>query len=161
VPVGWNDLAFRPSPELTAEIATAWEWLIGDQDWSPVLCSRLGDLFFERSNGRIDWLSCSTGSVYSAAADLHAFDTICRDWGEPASEWFGPGLVEQLHEAGKIAGPADCYLFLIQPVFAECRYEPDNLEVVPVREVLVGLSDIHQQLAALPDGQKVQIKVID
>lgn len=56
--IGWKDLAFRPSPELSAEIAAAWEWLIGDQDWSPVVCSRLGDLFFERADGRVDWLSC-------------------------------------------------------------------------------------------------------
>ncbi|MEQ1496727.1 MAG: hypothetical protein ABL912_13325 [Novosphingobium sp.] len=161
MPVGWNDLAFRPSPELTAEIAAAWEWLIGDQDWSPVLCSRLGDLFFERSGGGIDWLSCSSGIIHSAAPDRRAFDAICRSWDEPAAEWFGPALVEQLHVSGKIAGPADCYAFLIQPVFAECRYVPDNLVIVPVREVFVGLSGFHQQLTAIPDGQKVQIKVID
>jgi hypothetical protein len=159
--IGWNDIGFRPSAELASEIADAWEWLIGGQDWSPVVCSRLGDLFFERSDGRVDWLSCAAGTIQSAAADRATFDAICHDWGEPVAEWFGPGLVEQLHAAGKIAGPADCYLFLIQPVFAECRYEPDNFGVVPVREIFVGLSDFHKQLASLPDGQSVRLKVTD
>lgn len=161
MPAGWNDLAFQPCPELTADIATAWEWLIGDQDWAPILCSRLGDLFFERSDGRIDWLSCAAGSIETAAVDRQAFDKICRNWSEPADEWFGPGLVEKLHASGKVAGPTDCYFFLIQPVFAECRYEADNLKVVAVREVFVGLSDFHQQLAGMHDDQQVQIKVID
>ena len=63
--LGWNDLGFAPGTELAREIAEAWEWLIGDTNWSPVVCSRLGDLFFERQNGRVDWLNCSSGLIHT------------------------------------------------------------------------------------------------
>ena len=96
-----------------------------------------------------------------AAVDRAAFDEICRNGGPEVSEWFGPSLIESLHEAGKIAGEGQCYLFITLPIFEECRYEPDNLAVVPSHEVFAGLANIHRQIADLPDGSKVQIKVID
>ena len=159
--VQWNDLGFVPSPELAREIAEAWEWLICSTDWSPVICSRLGDLFFERPEGQIDWLNCSSGSVEFAANSRSEFEAICRDFIEPADIWFGPLLIERALSVGKKATGSDCYHFVVMQIFAECTFEPDNLAVVPVREVFVGLANVHRQLTALPDGQRVQIKVID
>jgi hypothetical protein len=158
---GWKDIAFTPDAALVEEVAKEWRWLLGDEDWSPVLCSRLGDMFIERPNGRIDWLSCSAGIVERAALNRAEFDEICRANGDQVDEWFGPSFVATLHAAGKIADEGQCYLFITLPIFAECRYEPDNIGVIPIREVFVGLSDVHRQIAELPDGQKVQVKVVD
>lgn len=157
----WNDIAFLPDDALAAEIARKWQWLLGELDWKPVLCSKLGDVFLERSSGRIDWLSCSAGIVEIAAYDRAAFDEMCRTNGDEVSKWFGPSFVATLHDAGKIAAEHQCYLFITLPIFAECKYEPDNIAVVPLREVFVGLSKFHQQIAALSDSQKVQVKVVD
>ena len=69
--------------------------------------------------------------------------------------------VGRLHEAGKIAGPAECYAFTILPIFAEGKFVPDNMFVAPIQEVFVGLADVHKQIAELPDGSQVQIKTVD
>lgn len=159
--IRWNDIAFFPDDVLTAEIAASWLWLIGDEDWKPVLCSRLGDLFLERSSGEIDWMSCSLGSIEVAAPNRATFDQLCAEGGDQLAEWFGPDFVATLHRSGRVAGPNECYLFIVLPIFAECTYEAQNIGVVPVHEVFVGLADIHQQIADLPDGQAVRMRVVD
>ena len=159
--IRWHDIAFFPDDALTADIASSWRWLIGDDDWKPVLCSRLGDLFLERSSGQIDWMSCSLGSIEPAAPDRATFDRICAEGGDHSAGWFDPDFVASLHSSGKIAGQNECYLFIILPIFAEGRYEAENIRVVPIHEVFVGLADIHQQIADLPDGQAVRLRVVD
>ena len=159
--IDWADIAFRPGAKLTAEIAEAWAWLPPDGGFEPVLCSMFGDVFFAGQGGQIFWLNCSCGTVEPACDTMGEFEAICDEGGEKMAEWFGPSLVEQLHEAGKVAQPGECYAFAILPIFAECRYEPDNLAPVPVREVLLGLSDIHRQFADQDDGAKVRMRVVE
>lgn len=159
--IGWQDIAFIPSDEFAQDIVAAWEWLVGYPGWAPFLCSKLGDVFYERPDGKIDWLSCSAGMIEHAASDRRSFDEKCRDGGEQVDEWFGPGLIATLHEVGKIAGDGQCYLFITLPIFAECTYTHDNLGVVSLNEVFVGLSEVHQQIAEMPDGTKIRLKVVD
>ena len=159
--IRWNDIAFSPDDALTADIASSWRWLIGDGDWKAVQCSRLGDLFLERSSGQIDWMSCSLGSIEAAAPDRATFDRICAEGADPFARWFDPDSVAALHSTGKAAGQNECYLFIVLPIFAEGTYEGDNVTIVPVHEVFVGLADIHQQIADLLDGQSVRLRVVD
>ncbi|HEX7711033.1 MAG TPA: hypothetical protein VF418_08830 [Sphingomonadaceae bacterium] len=159
--VGWRDFAFVPDKELGGEIVAAWHWLVGGSNWTPFLCSKLGDVFFEWPDGTVGWLSCAAGSVEGVAPDRASFDEVCRKSGDEVTLWFGPSLIRALHGAGKVPVDGQCYLFITLPIFAECRYSEDNFAVVPVREVFVGVSDVHQQIAELPDGAKVQIKVVD
>lgn len=161
MPVSWRDLAFVPDESLTGDINAAWQWLLGPRDWTAVLCTRLGDFFIERANGEIHWLNCSAGCCDLAARDRATFDQICLTGGRQTAEWFGHTLVQRLHDAGKVAGNTQCYAFVVLPIFTECRFEPENLFVAPIREVFVGLAEVHRQIASLPDGQKVQLKVID
>jgi len=72
-----------------------------------------------------------------------------------------PPLVERLHAAGKTPTKGECYGFTVLPVFAEGEYDTSNMFVVPVREQMVGMADIHRQLNDLPDGSPVRIKVTD
>jgi hypothetical protein len=159
--LSWNDIAFFPDEALVAEIAKEWKWLLGDESWSPVICSRLGDVFIERKSGRIDWLNCSAGTIEVASPNRGVFDKTCSANGEEVDEWFGANFIATLHEAGKIAGEEECYLFIILPIFAQCEYKPDNIAVVPVKEVFLMSSHVHKQIADLPDGTKVQMKIVD
>ena len=45
-----------------------------------------------------------------------------------------PYLVEQLHAAGKVPESGECYTYVTLPVFAEGKYEVDNLNPVPAGE---------------------------
>jgi hypothetical protein len=150
----WKDVSFVPSDALVTETLYAWKWLIGDYGGRPILCSNLGDLFLEQSDGKICWLNCSAGSFGVAAPSRSYFDEKCRS-GDESGEWFGWILVEKLHAAGKFATDGQCYSFIVLPIFAECKFEPDNVAVVSCREVFVGLGDIHWRLSAYPDGSQV------
>jgi len=33
--------------------------------------------------------------------------------------------------------------------------------VVPIREVFVGLADVHRQMETIPDGSKVNLKIVE
>lgn len=153
--VRWADLIFQPDAELSTTAIEAWSWKI-DGRWSPVLMTRVGDIFFERADG-IHWLECATGDVSRVAdneAQLH--EQMQSDDGEL---WHLAPLVEALHEAGKKAGEGQCYWFYVPPVFEGGVYTPENMFVAPAHEV-VGLSaDLHRQLLDLPDGARVRLKV--
>jgi len=158
--VRWVDIAFVPDPALAAEIAAAWQWLMPGR-WTPFLCSMIGGIFAEDEDGGIYWLESGTGLVERIAADREAFDAVVKSDPDGVDEWFLPPLVEQLHEAGKRPGPGECYAFTILPVFAEGKYEIGNMNVVPVREQLICAATIHEQIKNVPDGGKVQFKIVD
>ena len=159
--LGWRDIAFQPGRALAAAIAERWRWLTGRGDLEPFLCSLLGDVFAADAAGRVRWLCCSAGTVREVAASRAAFDSICARGGAEVDEWFAPVLIERLHEAGKIAGPGEAYMFLTLPIFAECRFDPDNLKVMPVNDVFIALADLHQLYAGLPDGTVIRHRIDD
>jgi hypothetical protein len=159
--LGWPDIAFQLGPMLAADVRDAWSWLLSDKKFEPFVSSKLGDVFFETDAGKIGWLSCSAGSLEVVAESRDTFDSHCRDGTGDVATWFAPGLIEQLHSAGKVARPDECYAFVVLPVFAECEFVVENLNPAPAREVLVGLADTHRQIAELADGVTVQMKVVD
>lgn len=156
----WADIAFEMPADLTKEICDAWSWLV-PEPWEPILCSRIGGIFLRSKRGEVLWLDTAVALVDPIAATVDEFNETCRSNSEIVHEWFGTALVDKLHSAGKVAGPGDCYGFTFLPVFAEGKYEPDNMFVAPIREVLIGNAKIHNQISDLPDGSSVQIKVVD
>lgn len=155
----WADIAFVPDTELATEIAVAWQWLVPGQ-WKPFLCSMIGGIFFEEGSG-VYWLESGTGLVERIAADVAEFESIVRSDPDKVDEWFLPPLVEKLHDAGKRPGPGQCYAFMTLPVFAEGKYEIDNLVVAPAHMQLAEIASIHEQLGDIPSGGQVQIKIVD
>jgi hypothetical protein len=77
-----------------------------------------------------------------------------------ADEWLLPPLIEQLRAAGKVLQPGECYTFVTLPVFAEGRYDVDNLNPVRAREHFALTGGIHQDLQSYPDGSKVKLTVV-
>jgi len=142
--VEWADIAFRPGENLSSQIEEAWSWLLSGREFRPFIASKFGDVFFETKAGKIERLSCSLGEVEQVSESRAAFEQVCDDVGESVLEWFGPGLVEELHRSGRVAGTDQCYAFAILPIFAECEYSVTNLRAVPVHEVMVGLADVHK-----------------
>ncbi|WP_185960324.1 hypothetical protein [Erythrobacter insulae] len=161
MPVTWSDIAFRPGENLSKEIAQAWSWLLKNRDFRPFIASKFGDVFYETSSGTVECLSCSLGDIEEVAESRAVFEQTCDEVGEDVMVWFGPGLIEELHSAGKVAGADECYAFAILPIFAQCEYSAANLNAVPAREVLVGLAQVHSEIADLPDGTSVQIKITE
>jgi hypothetical protein len=158
--VGWKDIAFVPDPALADEAEGAWSWLVPGP-WRVLVCAMVGGIFLETEAGIVRWLDIGIGLVEDVAESVDAFEAILRSDSPVVEEWFLPGLVEALHEAGKRPEPGEAYWFIVPPAFAEGTYSADNLAVVPVREQLLGSADIHKQIAELPDGAQVRFKVVD
>ncbi len=159
--VGWRDIAFQPGKALAGAIADRWLWLTKRGDLEPFLCSMLGDVFSADGEGQVHWLCCSAADMRQVAASRAAFDAICARNGEEVDEWFGPKLIARLHAAGKIAGPGEAYMFLTLPIFAECRFEPENFKVMSANDIFIGLAEIHQLYLGLPDGTNVRHRIVD
>jgi hypothetical protein len=158
--VAWADVAFQIEPPLAVSAARAWSWLV-PEPWTQIVCSKVGGIFLERPDGTVHWLDTGTGLVEQVATNRLRFEEMMKASPDLVDEWFLPPLVERLHAAGKQAGAGECYGFTILPIFAEGKYDVDNMFVVPVTEQFVGLADVHRQISELPDGASVQIKVID
>ena len=158
--VTWQDIAFQLEPGIARETTKAWSWLV-PKPWEPIVCSMVAGLFLERPTGEVLWLDTGTGLVEQVASNRGQFEETVRSSPDLVDEWFLPPLVKRLHAAGKKPEAGECYGFTILPVFAEGKYDVENMFVVPVKEQFVGMADVHRQLADLPDDTAVQVKVVD
>lgn len=156
----WTDISFIPDAALAIEIEAAWQWLIPG-NWTPFFCSMIGGVFFEDQDGSIYWLESSTAEVERLAPDRETFDRIMQTDNDRVWEVFLVPFVLDLRAAGKVPGPGECYSFITLPIFAEGKYEPGNICVVPAREALTSAADLHEQLSHLPEGAQVRIKIDD
>jgi len=154
--VAWSSLTFAPPPEALQELGASWNWLLREP-FRPVLFSSLGDVFFEPDSGGIWWLNTGTAELTRVADSVEHLEGLLNS--DLANEWFLPTLVGQLHAAGKVPGPGECYTFVTLPVFREGKYEVDNLNPVPAREHYGLSGSIHKRLRDLPDGAQVRVKV--
>ncbi len=125
-----------------------------------------GGVFFEKTDGGVFWLECPTGEIAWVADSAETFQSYLsgpRDdaWYEHIDVWFLTEFVQKLHDAGKRPGPGQCYGFTILPVFREGRYEVGNILVLSARKWLTFAASLHEQIRDVPDGTKVQFKVVD
>lgn len=154
--LGWASLTFTPDAEAVQALRASWAWLIAEP-YKPVLFSALGDTFLQLESGAILWLNTGTAELTEVAQSWEHFVELLRT--EQAEEWFMPGLVEQLHEAGKVPGPGQCYTYVTLPVFVEGKYEVSNLNPVPAKEHFAFTGELHQQIKNLPNGAQVKVVI--
>jgi hypothetical protein len=151
------DLTFTPNQDAIERLAEAWAWLLREP-FRPVLFSVMGDVFLEPDSGGIWWLNTGTGEFTRVADSIEQFRDLLRS--EVADEWLMPGLIEQLHAAGKIPEPGECYTYVTLPVFAEGKYEVDNLNPVPAGEHFSVTGHILHEIAELPDDAKAKLQTV-
>ena len=140
-----------------AELYSAWAWLL-PQPFQPVMVSAFGDVFFQHGGQAVFWLNTGTAEITQVADSRAQFTELLKS--DAYEEWFLPGLVQQLKEAGKLLKPDHCYTYVTLPIFAEGKYEVSNLTPVPAREHFGLTGSMHQQLHALPNGAKVKFRVV-
>jgi hypothetical protein len=155
--IGWSSLTFTPDDEAVRELSTSWDWLI-QEPFTPILFSVLGDVFFHTESSGVWWLNTGTGEISLVADSVEQFREKLGT--EIVEEWFLPSLVEQLHAAGKIPGPSCCYTYVTLPVFAEGKYEIQNLNPVPAKLHFAATGHLHKEFHSLPDGANVKLNVV-
>ena len=124
-----------------------------------VLVTLFGDLFYEQPAGEIWWLNSGTGSIKKVSASGAEFRQRLKT--DDAELWLLPQLVDRLRVAGKILAAEQCYTLVTPPVFTQGKYEIDNIAIVPAIEHFRLSADLHKQIADLPDGAQVRLKVIE
>jgi len=151
--VGWSSLTFEPTDDAIEQLAEAWAWRL-KVPFRPVLFSTLGDMFFARDDGAVWWLNTGTAELTRVADSIeHFHERLATD---VADEWFLPALIDKLQLAGKMREAGECYTYVTLPIFAEGKYEVDNLNPVSAAEHFELTGHIHRQIAELPDGAKVR-----
>jgi hypothetical protein len=155
--IGWSSLTFTPTDESVQQLANSWSWLLSEP-FVPVLFSTLGDVFFEPDSGGVWWLNTGTAEVTRVADSVPQFQELLGT--EIVDEWFMPSLIEQLHAAGKVPGPGECYTYVTLPIFAEGKYDVENLNPVPAHEHFALTGQILCEIKSLPSGSKVQLNVV-
>ncbi len=154
--IGWSSITFTPSDESVQQLVESWGWLIREP-FVPLLFSTLGDVFFQPDSGGVWWLNTGTAEVTRVADSAPQFRQLLET--EAVDEWFMPGLIEQLHAAGKIPGAGECYTYVTLPIFAEGKYDVENLNPVPAHEHFSITGRILCEIKSLHSGAKVKLNV--
>ncbi len=155
--LGLNDLLVQPGDEAIRAAAKAWEWRL-PEPWKPVVCSAIGDIFLKKGNDEVWWLDCGRNMLERIADNEQIFSTLLD--ADHTEAWFLPPLVEALRQSGKILSARQCYSFTILPIFAEGKYESQNMHVLPAQAHYCLTADLHRQIRDMPDGAKIELKIV-
>lgn len=139
------------------ELGNSWGWLIGEP-FTPILFSAIGDAFVEKDSGGLWWLNTGVGELTRIADSVSDFQHRLNT--NASNEWFLPGLVEQLHAAGKLLNMGECYTFVTLPVYSQGTYEVANMYAVPAHEHYGLSGKMIQQIKDLGDGSLVRVSVV-
>ena len=134
-----------------------WRWLCGDSV-SLVARNGFGDLFLRTVEGKVVWLNVGSGTLTEAAESESSF----KEWlSDPAKReiWLAERQLETLVERGLKPNDSQCIGFKTPVVFAESRSVPDNAYVADVYEQVSFLGNLHRQIADVPNGGKVRLRI--
>jgi hypothetical protein len=157
--IGKSHLIADVERDEVAAALSAWRWFLG-RDWSPLLVSAVGDVFLIDPSGKIARLDTGTACLERVAETRDEFEVALSDPGVMA-DWFLEPVVDELRAAGKCLGTGQCYGFTILPIFQEGEYGAANRFCLTAREHIKATGDLHLQLKEIPDGQGVQIRIVD
>lgn len=148
---------FHPATPDLGDLLTEWRWLLGGRarlhGWSSA-----GDLFHADEQGRIWRLDTGAGESERVADSAEALDRALADPAAAAELLLLP-VVEEFEAARGPLGRGQCLGFVTLPVFGGA-YSAENRHPVAVAEHAAFTGDVHRQIRDLPDGARVQVKVV-
>ena len=134
-----------------------WRWLCGE---SVILLARngFGDLFLRTIEGKVIWLNVGSGTVCEVAESESSFRDSLND---PAKRdiWLAEQSLETHAVRGLRLNEFQCIGFKVPVVFAESANVSSNGYVADLYEQVSFLGNLHRQIANLPNGAKVRLKV--
>jgi len=135
----------------------AWDWA-GVTATQVIAQSPMGHLVLSDAEDRFFYLDPDGMAVIPLGSEAEAASHLSSD--EAKELWSGGELVaEGLKRFGE---PPVGSVFTIKPhAMIEGRYEPENLCVMPLEELIRFTGDVAQQIKDLPDGSQIQFEVTD
>lgn len=146
---------------------TGKDWSKLLQDWSPPLpeeftiwmVNRLGDIIAVYEDDSVHMLDIGAATVQHLANNRDDFiEQIGND--ENANLWLAISLVDACIAVGMRLDTDQCYSYTIPP-FLGGKFEVGNLHPCDLSVHYSYLAHIYRQIKDLPDGAKVDLKVVD
>lgn len=139
-------------------------WLSG---WSPPLpdafavwmVNRFAEIIAVFEDGSVHRLDLGTGIVEKLADSQDDF-VVKIDQDNNADDWLLISLTDACVEAGMNLGPNECYSYVIPP-FLGGEYDLGNIRPLDLQVYYEMTADIYRQTKDLPDGAKVELKVVE
>jgi len=156
--ITWKDLSIDFSNIDWNKLIVDWIWLIGN-DKEPIIISSIGDMFLKDNNGKIYWLNVGEGLLDFVSDNIDDFKSKLKE-NSQVDEWFMIELVQQIKESGLELVNGKLYGYKKLPAIGG-DYIPENFELTDLEVHFSLAGQIHKQIKDLPDGTKVNFKVID
>ena len=141
----WPDLLIEDiSSEQFRDWLAPWAGVVSGRV-APALLSKFGFWFLRRPEGHVELLDVCTGQLDRAA---DSYDEFMREVNEPwwQEVYLLSELVLQLHAAGKVPGPGQCYALAPHPALGGPN--PANGDAVDPRSVLITDVVVWQSICA-------------
>jgi len=139
-------------------LLSEWRWLY-PKPVTLIACDAFGDLFLREESGKILKLDVSVGQLTEVSRSEEEFRVAAASV-EKRAEWFKEEDERAAGEQGLAPGSHQCIGFKIPLMFAQSG-RPGDAYVADLYELVGFLGDLNRQVATLPDGTKVRLKVID
>ena len=141
-----------------ADPLAEWRWKLGGAA-KVVALSRSGDAFVVQPGGQIQWLDTGAGEVQSVAGSQTEFEALLDDPRESARLLLA-SVVQEFERRHGPFPPGTCLGFTKLPALGGA-YSIENRYRLSAAEHFGVTGDLHRQLRDLPDGAKVQIRVVE
>jgi hypothetical protein len=152
VPLAREDLIIPVDQVDSEALLQDWRWRLNGRV-RPVLLTMFGDWFLERPNGDVELLDLLDGKLTRVAGSIRELEGLLDDQ-EMQDRWLlGPTIVA-LHARGLRPGPGECYGYKLPPIVGG-PVAVDNIEVLLLTVWQSIMGQLHEQVAALPDGTRI------
>jgi hypothetical protein len=138
-------------------LLSEWRWLC-PQPMALVARSAFGDLFLRDEAGKIFKLDIAIGQMKEVAKSETEFRDLAPTK-EKREQWFAESDELAAIERGLKPSQDQCVAFKTPIMFAGAG-TPNNAYVGSLYEQVSFLGDLNRQLSQLPDGSKVQFRVV-
>jgi hypothetical protein len=153
-----DDLTIDISSLDLADLRENWKWLIADMT-QVLIISKLGDMFLQGKNEAIYWLDTGAGLLTQIAGSINEFDSLLKE-DDNINEWFLPHLIDELEDNGQMLAKNQVYSFVKPPAIGG-EYVAGNVKATDISVHFAFTGQIFEQIKDLPNGTKVDIKLVD
>ena len=137
-------------------LLSEWRWL-SPQPMAIVARSAFGDLFLRDEAGKIFKLDIAIGKLNEVARSEEEFRDLAGTK-EKREQWFAESDELAARKRGLNPNQDQCIAFKTPIIFAGAGI-PNNAYVGSLYEQVSFLGDLNRQVAELPDGSKVQLRI--
>jgi len=116
-----------------------------------------GDLFLCDEAGAVFWLNVTVGKLDKVSESEEEFREMAAT-SQRRKEWFAETEMLAYRKLGLNPGASECIGFSVPAVFSEGG-TPETAYVADLYDYVSFLGDLHRQIATMPDGSKVQLRV--